>query len=151
MQLLANETIIASVNKNLLTLTNLRVIQRPKAAGMKFYKSIYLTDITSIAITKKKIDLLLYLTLLSTVSGLASFVTEQIVKGVIGKAEANLSLFFGAAALFFYLIYSFYGISVISIATPSLQIDQQISSKDDVQEFILKVEQAKLAARQTTS
>ncbi|MBK0403453.1 hypothetical protein I5M27_10690 [Adhaeribacter sp. BT258] len=148
MQLLDNETIIASANQNLLILTNLRVIQQAKAENAKFYKSIYLHDVTSIAIDKKKIDLLLYLTLLMLVNGMASMIGERIVEGVMGKPTDNLSIIFGITSFFFYLIYSFYSISIISIATPSLRIDQQISSRDNATEFIFKVEQAKLAARQ---
>ncbi|MFC5272162.1 hypothetical protein [Adhaeribacter terreus] len=147
MQLLDNETIIASANQNLLVLTNLRVIQQAKAENGKFYKSIYLEDITSIAIDKKKIALLLYLTLLMLVNGMASMIGERIVAGVMGKSTDNLSIIFGITSLFFYLFYSFYSISIISIATPSLRIDQQISSRDNATEFIFKVERAKLAAR----
>jgi hypothetical protein len=147
MQLLENETIIASVNKHLLVLTNLRVIQQAKAENGKFYKSIYLDDITSIAIDKKKIDLLLYLTLLMLVNSMASLIGERIVEGVVGKPSDNLFIIFGFASLFFYLLYSFYTISIISIATSSLRIDQPISSIDNTKEFIFLVEKAKLATR----
>jgi hypothetical protein len=124
------------------------VIQQAKAANSKFYKSIYLTDVSSIAVTKKKIDLLLYLTLLSTVGALASMLAEQIVGGVMKAPEKNLSVLIGAMALFFFLLYSFIKVSIISIGTSSLRIDQPISSHDDIEKFILQVEQAKLAIRQ---
>src|SRR6478736_4994961 len=147
MHLLENETIIASTNKELLVLTNLRLIQQYKTVTGMFYRSIHLSDITSIAITKRKIRLILYLTLLSTASSMASMITEQIVNGVVGVTGTHLYIIFGLAALFFFLIYSFYSISIFSISTPSMRINQIISSRDDAAAFIFKVEQAKQAVR----
>lgn len=148
MQLLENETIIASTNKELLVLTNLRLIQKSKTMTGMFYRSIHLSDITSIAITKRKIRLLLYLTLLSLASSMASMIAEQIVDGVVGGKGTHLYIIFGLATLFFYLIYSFYSVSIFSVSTPSMRINQPISSKDDAEAFIFKVEQAKQAVRQ---
>ena len=148
MQLLENETIIASTNKELLVLTNLRLIQRYKTVTGMFYRSIHLSDITSIAITKRKIRLLLYLTLLSTAGSMASMIAELIVGGVVGSKGTHLYIMFGFAALFFFLIYSFYGVSIFSVATPSMRINQPISSRDDAVAFIFKVEQAKQVVRQ---
>ena len=147
MQLLEGETIIATVNKDRLLLTNLRVIQQPKSGKSLFYKSIYLVDITSISIIKKRINLLLYLTLLMLLFGMSSMIAETVVAGVTAKGGGNLAYFLGAASLLAYLLYSFYTISNISIGTSSLQIDQEISAKDNVFEFIFKVEKAKLQTR----
>ena len=147
MQLLENEKIIASTNKEHLVLTDLRVIQQAKVTNGRFYKSIYLDDVTSIAIDKKKVNLLLYLSLFTLINGMAAMIGERIVEGVMNQPVQSLSLIFGGSSLFFYLFYSFYHISIISIATPSLRIEQQISSKDNINAFIYKVEQAKQASR----
>lgn len=140
MKLLTDEEVLLTSNNDKIILTNQRISMTEKSSGQAFSIGIFLEDISSIETKYRSFIIFIVFGVISVLGGLYASSNSYHSNG----GEILLGFILGAMFLALWFFSRRHIVSIGSKGRSSLNFMVQGMSKDEINDFVYKVSQAKL-------